>query len=95
MMALSEELQSSFEQRLANYQEGRKMPLLSNIERRAVERTQKQTRKQDIIKLLQVRFGNIPENLEYSINQIDDTSLLEQLFVSAISVNSLEDFSQL
>ncbi|MEA5575713.1 hypothetical protein [Anabaena sp. UHCC 0451] len=71
------------------------MPLLSNIERRAVERTQKQTRKQDIIKLVQVRFGNIPENLEYSINQIDDTSLLEQIFVSAISVNSLEDFSQL
>ncbi|WP_413171187.1 hypothetical protein [Anabaena azotica] len=91
MMALSEELQSSFEQKLANYQEGRKMPLLSNIERRAIERT----RKQDIIKLLQVRFGNISENLVKNINKIDDTSLLEQFFVSAISVNSVEDFQQL
>ncbi|AFZ60506.1 Rpn family recombination-promoting nuclease/putative transposase [Anabaena cylindrica FACHB-243] len=91
MMALSEELQSSFEERLANYQEEIKMPLLTNIERRAIERTQKQ----DIIKLLQVRFGNIPENLVEKINQVDDTSLSEKLLISTISVNSLEEFQQL
>ncbi|MDD1475118.1 hypothetical protein MEO41_28195, partial [Dolichospermum sp. ST_sed4] len=72
MMALSEDLQLSFDQKFANYQEERKMPLVTNIERRAIERT----RKQDIIKLLQVRFGDIPENLIASINQIDDTSFL-------------------
>ncbi|MEA5553012.1 hypothetical protein VB713_18875 [Anabaena cylindrica UHCC 0172] len=91
MMALSEELQSGFEERLANYQEEIKMPLLTNIERRAIERTQKQ----DIIKLLQVRFGNIPENLVEKINQVDDTSLSEKLLISTISVNSLEEFKQL
>ena len=67
------------------------MPLVTNIERRAIERT----RKQDIIKLVQVRFGDIPENLIASINQIDDTSFLEQIFVSTISVSSLEEFAQL
>ena len=91
MMALSEDLQLSFDQKFANYQEERKMPLVTNIERRAIERT----RKQDIIKLLQVRFGDIPENLIASINQIDDTSFLEQIFVSAINVSSLEEFAQL
>ena len=91
MMALSEDLQLSFDQKLANYQEERKMPLVTNIERRAIERT----RKQDIIKLVQVRFGDIPENLVTSINQIDDTSFLERLLVSTISVNSLEEFAQL
>ncbi|MDB9491330.1 hypothetical protein PN478_12460, partial [Dolichospermum circinale CS-534/05] len=91
MMALSEDLQLSFDQKLANYQEERKMPLVTNIERRAIEKT----RKQDITKLLQVRFGDIPENLIASINQIDDTSFLEQLLVSTISVNSLEEFAQL
>ncbi|MDD1467459.1 hypothetical protein MEO43_19670 [Dolichospermum sp. ST_sed5] len=91
MMALSEDLQLSFDQKFANYQEERKMPLVTNIERRAIERT----RKQDIIKLLQVRFGDIPENLIASINQIDDTSFLEQIFVSTISVSSLEEFAQL
>jgi hypothetical protein len=91
MMALSEELQSSFEQKLANYQEGRKMPLLSNIERRAIKRT----RQQDIIKLLQVRFGHIPENLVENINKLDEQALLEQLLVSTITVNSVEEFQQL
>jgi hypothetical protein len=67
------------------------MPLVTNIERRAIEKT----RKQDIIKLVQVRFGDIPENLVTSINQIDDTSFLEQLLVSTISVSSLEEFAQL
>ena len=95
MMALSEDLQLSFDQKFANYQEERKMPLVTNIERRAIEKTRKETQKQNIIKLLQVRFGDIPENLIASINQIDDTSFLEQIFVSTISVSSLEEFAQL
>ncbi len=95
MMALSEDLQLSFDQKLANYQEERKMPLVTNIERRAIERTQKETQKANIIKLVQVRFGDIPENLVTSINQVDDTSFLEQIFVSAISISSLEEFAQL
>jgi hypothetical protein len=91
MMALSEDLQLSFEEKLANYQEERKMPLLTNIERRTIEKT----RKQDIIKLVQVRFGDIPENLIASINQIDKTSFLEQLLISTISISSLEEFAQI
>jgi hypothetical protein len=91
MMALSEDLQLSFEEKLAHYQEERKMPLLTNIERRTIEKT----RKQDIIKLVQVRFGDIPENLIASINQIDKTSFLEQLLISTISISSLEEFAQL
>ena len=95
MMALSEELQLSFEEKLATYQEERKMPLLTNIERRTIEKTEKKTRKQDIIKLLQVRFSNTPEILVENINKIDDISLLEQFLVSTISVSSLEEFAQL
>ncbi|BAY68230.1 hypothetical protein DSM107007_03900 [Nostoc sp. PCC 7120 = FACHB-418] len=91
MMALSPDLQLSFEEKLANYQEERKMPLLTNIEQRTI----KQTLKQNIIKLVQVRFGDIPENLVANINQIDDTSFLEQIFISAINVSSIEEFAQL
>ena len=94
-MALSEDLQLSFDQKFANYQEERKMPLVTNIERRAIEKTRKETQKENIIKLVQVRFGDIPENLVTSINQIDDISLLEQLLLSTIRVSSLEEFAQL
>ena len=86
MMALSEDLQLSFDQKFANYQEERKMPLVTNIERRAIEKTQKE----NIIKFVQVRFGDIPQSLLENINQIDDISLLEQLLLSTIMVSSLE-----
>ena len=95
MMALSEDLQLSFDQKLANYQEERKMPLVTNIERRATEKTRKETQKENIIKLVQVRFGDIPQSLLENINQIDDISLLEQLLLSTIRVSSLEEFAQL
>ena len=95
MMALSEDLQLSFDQKLANYQEERKMPLVTNIERRAIEETRKETQKENIIKFVQVRFGDIPQSLLENINQIDDISLLEQLLLSTISVSSLEEFTQL
>ncbi|MFM6670623.1 MAG: hypothetical protein ACKPJO_10935 [Dolichospermum sp.] len=94
-MALSEDLQLSFDQKFANYQEERKMRLVTNIERRAIERTRKETQKENIIKFVQVRFGDIPQNLLENINQIDDTSFLEQLLLSTIRVSSLEEFAQL
>ncbi|MFM6224990.1 MAG: hypothetical protein ACKPDM_32355 [Dolichospermum sp.] len=95
MMALSEDLQLSFDQKFANYQEERKMPLVTNIERRAIEKTRKETQKENIIKFVQVRFGDIPQSLLENINQIDDTSFLEQLLLSTIRVSSLEEFAQL
>ncbi|TAE56655.1 MAG: hypothetical protein EAZ87_17935 [Nostocales cyanobacterium] len=95
MMALPLELQASFETKVTDYQEERKVPLLSNIELRAIDSTTKKTRRKDIIKLLQKRFGNLPESLVESINQIDDIALLESLILETISVNSPEEFQQL
>jgi hypothetical protein len=91
MMALSPDLQLSFEEKLANYQEERKMPLLTNIEQRTI----KQTRKQDIFDLLVSRFGDLPKNLTEDIGRIQDINILKQLLISTISVNSLEEFAQI
>jgi hypothetical protein len=71
------------------------MPLVTNIERRAIEKTTKQTRKQDISDLLVSRFGNLPENLTENIEKIEDINILKQLLVSTINVSSLEEFAQL
>ncbi|WP_414623410.1 DUF4351 domain-containing protein [Calothrix sp. CCY 0018] len=91
MMALSTELQANFEEKITNYQEDRKVPLLSNIEIRAIEKTHHK----NIIQLLQKRFGNLPESLVENINKIDDVAVLESLVVETISVSSPEDFQQL
>ena len=95
MMALPEELQFSFEEKLTQYQEERTMPLLTNIERRALARGAKETYQQNIFDLLENRFGTLPESLVTSIKQIDDMTVLKQLLLQTISVNSVEEFQQI
>jgi hypothetical protein len=95
MMTLSDDLQLSFEEKLTKFQEEQKMPLLTNIEQRAIARTAKETYQQNILDLLENRFSNLPENLVQSIKQIDDLALLKQLLIETIKVNSLAEFEQL
>ncbi len=99
MMSLSQDLQLSFEQKLTKYQEERKMPLLSNIERRAWEKGEqkgaKETCQQNIIDLLKARFNTLPESLITTIKNFDDLAFLKQLHLTTITVNSLAEFEQL
>ena len=95
MMSLTPQLQFKFANQLHEYEQEQKMPFLSTLEEMAIERTTKKTRREDIIKLLQKRFGNLPESLVENINQIDDIAVLESLLVETISVNSPEDFQRL
>jgi hypothetical protein len=95
MMTLPEGLQNSFEKKLRKYQEERKMPLLSNIERRALERGAKETSQKHIYQILEKRFGQLPENLLAQIQKIEDTNILDELHLESISVNSLTEFQTL
>jgi hypothetical protein len=71
------------------------MPFLSTIEEMALEEGAKLTNQKHIILALQSRFGEIPNSLIETINQIEDVSVLEGLFVPSITINSLEEFQQL
>ncbi|NCS79396.1 MAG: hypothetical protein GPJ17_20230 [Microcystis aeruginosa K13-07] len=71
------------------------MPFLSTIEEMALEEGAKLTNQKHIILALQSRFGKIPNSLIETINQIEDVSVLESLFVPSITINSLEEFQQL
>ena len=91
MMTLSEELQYSFEEKLTQYQEERKMRLLSNIEERASIRISQE----NIMELLEDRFENLPESLVEKINQIKDLNRLKYLLRQTIHVNSVAEFEHL
>jgi hypothetical protein len=95
MMTLSPLLQQNFNQKLDKYEKELNMPFLSTIEEMAIERGARQTRQQDMIKILQKRLCDPPETMITTIKQIDDMSLLEQLFLESISINSLAEFEQL
>ena len=71
------------------------MPFLSTIEEMALEEGAKLTSQKYIILALQSSFGEIPKSLIETINQIEDVSVLESLFVPSITINSLEEFQHL
>jgi hypothetical protein len=91
MMALPEELQQSFEQKLTSYEEERKMPLLSRME----ERGTRQTLQSTIIHILQVRFETVPPELINEINSLEDILELERLVMTSVTINSVVDFGQM
>ncbi|MFO0150843.1 MAG: hypothetical protein ACK525_18715 [Microcystis sp.] len=95
MMTLPPQLQLNFKTKLSQYEEENKMPFLSTIEEMALEEGAKLTNQKHIILALQSRFGEIPNSLIETINQIEDVSVLESLFVPSITINSLEEFQHL
>jgi hypothetical protein len=99
MMTLPPRLQLNFKTKLNQYEKEIQMPFLSTLEEMALEEGAKSgaksTSQKHIILALQNRFGEIPNTLIETINQIEDVSLLESLFVPSITVNSLEEFEQL
>jgi hypothetical protein len=95
MMSLTQELQQKLLTKITEYEKEREMPFLTPTEEIFLERGEKKGRKQDIIKLLQVKFGDVPEILSKNIQKIDELNALEELFVLSITINSLEEFTNL
>ncbi|WP_017716040.1 Rpn family recombination-promoting nuclease/putative transposase [Kamptonema formosum] len=99
MMALPEELQRSFEEKLTRYQEEMRMPLLSRIEQRAmqagIERGIQQNARESVIEILEMRFEEVPAQLREAINRIEDAALLKQLHRQAVTIGSVPEFQQL
>jgi len=95
MMTLPEELQQSFEEQLNRYQEERKMPVLSHMEIRGMQRGIVQNARESVLEVLTVRFEVVPPEVIDTINQIEDVSVLKQLHRQAIAINSMVEFQQL
>ena len=78
------------------------MPLLSNMELMGIERGKEigkeigklQKIHDDIKMVLQVRLGEITADIEVSLRQISDLSVLDEILKLAATANSLEEFKQ-
>ena len=105
-MTLPDEIQQSFEAQVIQYQEERKVPLLSHMELRAEQRGKQigerigldlgnlQMARESVLDNLEVRFGEVPSDLVEAIDAIEDLELLKQLRRQAILVDSVEAFQQ-
>ena len=78
------------------------MPFLSRIEEEAMEAGIQQERQQtlqvvreNVIEILQMRFQEVPPELNEALNKINDVSILKQLHRQAITVSSISEFQKL
>ncbi len=67
------------------------MPYITSVERLGILRT----RQEDVIDVLNARFGELSSELIERINDLDDLPVLKQLYRQAIVIGSLEEFQQL
>jgi predicted transposase YdaD len=103
MMTLPPPLQTEFNDKLEQHEKELNMPFLSTIEEMAEERGEakgkikgaRKTCQNNIIKILANRFDSVPELMSDSITKIDDMTILENLLLSSVSVNSLAEFQNL
>ena len=82
------------------------MRFLSRIEEEAIEEGIQQGIQQEhqktlqfgrenIIEILQMRFQEVPPELNEALNKINDVSVLKQVHRQALIVNSISEFQQL
>ena len=103
MMTLPPPLQTEFNDKLEQHEKELNMPFLSTIEEMAEERGEakgkqlgaRENCRNNIVKILANRFDCVPELMSDSITKIDDMTILENLLLSSISVNSLAEFQKL
>ncbi len=98
-LSLPEELTRSFDEQLARYEEEQKMPYITSVERLAIERGELKgelkANRARILEILQVRFGEVPDDLSEKLDWIEEVERLEDLFRQAITIASLEEFESL
>jgi len=102
MMTLPNQLQSSLENKIKQFEEERTMPLLSNMELRGIERGKEIGKEigalenaRDFVKtVLESRLGEVPLDVEQYLNKVSLLSTLQEIVKLAATDNSLAEFKQ-
>jgi hypothetical protein len=95
MMSLPKELEQQLRTEVIRYREERKMPFISPMEELIQEEATLQARREDIVEVLQVRFGEVPPDVVEAVNGIEDLPTLKQLHRQAIAIGSVAQFQEL
>ena len=93
-MTLPKELSNDFDDEMEQFEEETRMPYVTHIERRGIERGLEQGLQTSVLDNLETRFGTVSEPLAGRIRKIGDTELLRKLHRRAILVASPLEFEQ-
>jgi len=107
LMALPAELEQKLDEQVIEYEETQTMPYVTSAERFGFERGHKagleearqiwlqqelQTMRDNVLDVLQIRFGELPPLLVSTIKFLPDVTLLRQLLKKAVLVSSVAEF---
>lgn len=99
MMNLPEELAQQFEQEIYDYEKEKKMPYITSVERRAMERGKKEGKIEGFLEAitlgLQKRFGEEGAQLLPAIREITDVDrfrAIQELLWTASSLDEVKQF---
>ena len=65
--------------------------LMQSMAEHYLQQGRTRTKREDILKLVQLRFHNVPEPLAETIRSLDDSNRLEMLFEKAATTQTLEE----
>lgn len=99
VMRLPEDLENSFWQEVTQYEEEKRMPYITSVERRGIKQGIEQGKRQALIKSLEVclklKFGSEGQTILPEIAQIQNVEILSAILASIKTVNSIEELRQI
>ncbi len=93
-MTLQKDSDNDFLEDIRRFEEKTNMQYVTSIERLAREEGITEKGREDVIDVLQIRFGELPNELVDKVNQIEDLTQLKMLLNRAVTANSLSEFQQ-
>jgi hypothetical protein len=73
----------------------KKMPYVTSIERRGIERGRQTGQQEAVIDILQTRFKRVPQTVVKTVQNLEDISFLSKILKEAVLVDSLKTFKQI
>jgi flagellar biosynthesis/type III secretory pathway protein FliH len=99
VMRLPERLENSFWQEFTQYEEEKKMPYITSVERRGIEQGKKEGKREGLIEGiemgLELKFGSQGLTILPEIVQIQNVEILRAILTSIKTVNNLEELRQI
>lgn len=99
VMNLPKTLEQEFDQELSQYEESKRMPYITSIERMRIEKVREEGIKEGMLQgislTLEIKFGSEALNLMPEISQIQDVEQLRAIMASLKTVTTLEQLRQI
>ncbi|MEC5030494.1 MAG: hypothetical protein SAL07_11310, partial [Oscillatoria sp. PMC 1051.18] len=95
MMILPTELEAEFEQELIRYEEEKRMPYITSIERRGLERGLERGTRQGLLEAIELdlefKFGSEGLSVLPEISQLENVNQLREILRALKTVNNLSE----